>query len=445
LEVLVDGIVLASKPEAALKVEWTASPAGTHLLAARATDSAGRQAASPPVRVLVRELAPSSFVRRVLPAGYVPGQPFGVSLVAEPPRAASAWAVADRPPAHWTVDQVSSDGVFDAVNGLVKFGPFADLQPRTLTYRVTPPVTAQGRQEFAGEAALGGVVIPIGGDRVISPAAESHPADIRPRDFALGMAEVTAYAAAWVEGATWPSGPVPIPLSYVTRAGFLWKSGEKYAFAPDRGLPPECWVPVAGAGGPGIAGGSPPAAVRVLSGAAAPGIPVEVNIQVVPGSTAAAFAIEESIPEGWTFDKAESGGRFDAIRRQLRWGPFYAAQPMTLAYRVVPPTGVASLAALRGWASFDGRDQPIQGARMALAEDAATAVRFGRVVPDATGVQLEVTGTPGQLVQVEASADLVQWVPHRTAFVLENGKVRVDDAPATGPARFFRLRPVAGP
>jgi hypothetical protein len=51
--------------------------------------------------------------------------------------------------------------------------------------------------------------------------------------------EMTAYGAAWKTGATWPVGPVPTPIGYVTRAGYLWKNGEAYHY--DRTVDPTIW------------------------------------------------------------------------------------------------------------------------------------------------------------------------------------------------------------
>lgn len=424
---------------------WRDAPAGYHALSARATDTAGHQASSPPTRILVRDPAPLGFVKRELPAAYVPGQPFEVTLLAQPPRHGSAWAVADRPPNAWAVDEIGDDGAFDAATGQVKFGPFTDGLARRLTYRVTPPASASGRHEFVGQAALDGRTFAVAGDHAISPLLQSHPADLNPDNSAIDMAELTAYAAAWKEGNAWPAGPVPIPLSYVTRAGFLWKHGEKYTCQPEAGLPPQCWVPSSANGDPGLPGATAPLAIRSLAGPVLPGSAVDVRIQVTPAASAAAVAVQESIPEGWTFDGASSQGTFDAAQRAVRWGPFYTTDPLTLSYRVVPPARIASLAALRGVVSCDGYERPILGTVIALAEDATTAIRFRSVVPGEDGLHIQISGAPGQICQVESSTDLRLWTPHQLVFVLDDGTVNVEDMTATAHARFFRVRPPTTP
>ena len=56
------------------------------------------------------------------------------------------------------------------------------------------------------------------------------------------MNEVTAYGAAWKRGQLWTVPPATIPISHVTRAGYLWRMGETYR--RDTGSCPSCWVPV---------------------------------------------------------------------------------------------------------------------------------------------------------------------------------------------------------
>ena len=99
---------------------------------------------------------------------------------------------------------------------------------------------------------------------------------------------------------------------------------------------------------------------------------------------------------------------------------------------------------LRGLASFDGRDQRILGAQFVLAMDPDTAPRFRGLYREGRGLRLEISGRPGQVCEVETSADLVNWTPHCRAFVPEAGVVEVEDTAPAGPARFFRVRPGDG-
>jgi streptogramin lyase len=102
---------------------------------------------------------------RALPAMYVPNLPFTVTIEVAETAAATAFAVEEAPPAGWTVSAISQEGEFDPVNRRVKWGPFYDRSPRTLTYLVTPPESAQGSAVFVGVASWNGVDTAVGGDR----------------------------------------------------------------------------------------------------------------------------------------------------------------------------------------------------------------------------------------------------------------------------------------
>ncbi len=69
--------------------------------------------------------------------------------------------------------------------------------------------------------------------------ANAHPADLN-ADFRLEWSEVQAYQSAWKQGQTWSKAPNPIPIGYLTRAGFLYELGETYQYIG--GSAPACWV-----------------------------------------------------------------------------------------------------------------------------------------------------------------------------------------------------------
>ena len=79
---------------------------------------------------------------------------FTVSISVAPPTNTVAYAVQDQPPAGWPVSQVSNNGAFSG--GKVRWGPFADRTPRTLSYVITPPANAVGTNHFAGTASFNG-------------------------------------------------------------------------------------------------------------------------------------------------------------------------------------------------------------------------------------------------------------------------------------------------
>lgn len=439
-------------PEPGTPVEhhflWPDAPPGPRVLVARAQDDGGQTADSAPVKILVRDAVELSFVTRDLPPAYVPGTPFPVALLVEPPRHGAAHAVEDQPPAGWEVSRISHDGVFDAAHGKVKWGPFTDQRPRTLTYLVTPPPTAVGPHEFQGTGSLDGKSYPTLGDVRIEPAGTAHPADVDPEDFAITADELTAYAAAWRRGEPWPVGPNPIPHSYVSRAGFLWQAGESYVFDPTQGPAPLCWVPAApGADSPGLAGfgqdARNPQIHRQMPARWFPGSPTTVRLVVHPPRDTRAWAVEETVPAGWAVTALDEAAAFDPATSQVRWGLFLDDQPRILTYDLTPPSEPAALALFAGEASFDGTVEPVRGNVEALALRDGRLLRIKALERQADGrVQLVLEGQADQLVAVEASADLVNWT-ELPPLVFPGDEAICEDQPGPQQYRFYRVRPLA--
>lgn len=447
LALLLNGDELAITEGNRLATEWTAATPGEYVLTAVAIDNEGARGTAGPVKIFVREATILSFVRRDLPAGYLPGRTFGVLLEVLPPDHGVAWAVEDQPPAGWHVNEVSDHGVFDPATRRVKFGPFLSREPRRLAYRVTPPDVAAGRHEFAGHGSVDGASYPITGDRIIHPVAPRHPADNTPPEMALTLTEVTAYTAAWKQGHEWPLGPNPIPLSYVTRAGALWKHGEAYEYDPTLGAPPACWVslPLPVGGIPhGLGGGdSAGSGDRELPADCLPGKSLIARVTVRPPSDIAAWAVEEEAPFGWEISGISDGGQFDPRTRRIRWGLFFGNEPKELSYLATAPGHVTSIGRFRGQVSFDGTVFPLGGSGQAVARDGDTEVQFMRLDRDGEGpVRLRIRGGAGQLIVVEHSTDLRRWTGIAPVGLVD-GELEFEDLPGAGEkARFYRARPI---
>ncbi|MBL9126096.1 MAG: hypothetical protein JNL97_00545, partial [Verrucomicrobiales bacterium] len=334
LDILVDGDVVASVKGGAAKFDWLGAKPGLHRITARALDDDGADAGSPTVPVFVRGVEQVAFVHRDLPPAYLPGAAIEVALVAEPPRGSGAWAVEDVPPKGWAVSDVSNEGAYDAATGKVKLGPFTDAEPRRLTYRVTVPAGTTGPQTFAGSSSLDGKPLPVAGDTQLLPAAENHPADIKPTDNVVVVDELTAYAAAWKRGQPWGSDGGTIPVTYVARAGLIWKSGESYRYDPAAGAPPNCWMPAKPPGAEFASAsrrGLGLAVVEVPTGVAErhaeliqkPGVGGRVEIHVQPPAGTQAVAVEETVPAGWRVSQISDDGVYDAATGRIRWGLFF--------------------------------------------------------------------------------------------------------------------------
>jgi hypothetical protein len=442
LDILADNELLGTSKESALTVKWQNPTVGTHRLTAKAVDDSGLEGISS-VEIRVRSEEEVAFVRRELPPAYVPGLAFSVELRVEPPSHGSAYAIEDQPPAGWAVSDVSDDGAFDAVRGRVKFGPFTDKSPGNLTYRITPPADAKGRYEFKGSSSLDGKEYAITGDALIEPVGELHPADIDPGDKAISMKELTSYAAAWKEGQSWPSGPAPIPLGYVTRAGALWKGGESYIYDPSIGAPPNCWINPSGSKPLKASGITAGHARRFLPNRCFPGQTVEVKIKVESSANVSAWAVEERVPVGWTVSDISNEGRYDARTRSIRWGLFYTKKPHVLSCRATAPAEVSTEVTFNGLVAFDGIERPIEGDGWVVATDEKNALRIKSVGRHANGsMRLQVAGPANQLFAVEVSSDLVHWFEAGSRLLI-NGELEVeDDDAATTDMRYYRLRPI---
>jgi len=318
-----------------------------------------------------------SRARRELPDGYTRAVPVGVSIVVEPDESVADYAVEDTPPLDWTVSNISDDGVFDGATGKVKWGLFFDSDPRKLRYDATPPPGETGEQCFGpGVASFDGVGQVLCGDSCIEPCT-NNPADLND-DRSLTINEVTAYGAAWRRGETWPVGPNPIPIEYVTQAGYLWRSGEAYccdfAFSP-----PLFWVPCDvivipppeesdGAGGddaPEKTAVGGVATTRTFSlRQYAPGEPVTVAVRAQLGADMLVYAVEDAPPDGWAVGQIGSGGAFDAINDKVKWGPFFDNQPRELTYVAIAPPGESGARTFLGTLSFDGSNLLISDGRL---------------------------------------------------------------------------------
>ncbi len=162
---------------------------------------------------------------RDLPYAYCPEQTMTVRIAVDinEERFPSAVALEDTPPTGWTVSNISDGGVWDAVNGKVKWGPWFDLdiRDRTVTYDVTPPAGESGEKTFTGILSVDGKDYAIGGESTIDKHCCTHPMDTN-ADGVISITEVTAYAAAW------KNGTGDDCISCVTEGAAIWKLGEAY-------------------------------------------------------------------------------------------------------------------------------------------------------------------------------------------------------------------------
>lgn len=385
------------------------------------------------------------FVTRRLPERYFPGTPLAVRLDSTPPADSLYHFFEDSPPAGWMVTNISDGGWYDSTARRVRFGPFLDTLPRTVTYDVTPPATDSGPRQFTGVSTLNGVDAVIVGDAELN-SLPLHPADLSPADGWLTLGEMTAYGAAWKRDNPWPMPPNVITGDYLVRAIQLWQGGEAYAFEDSVKSAPNWWIvstnhfpaeampPSFPPGSVAPSGGVRRIAPRLFTN----GVPTRIALEVTPATNTLVFAVEEQLPAGWQLLSA-SDGVSSVTRGKLRWGPFFDARPRTLTCDLVATATAADATAWSGHGAFDGLGVETAGARQIFRADAALAPEFtaSRFIPG-SGFELTLKGLAGEAYVLLASTNLASWQP-LTTLTNFTGIVKYLDTGATNDAgRFYR-------
>jgi len=297
-----------------------------------------------------------SAVRSFSPSCYFPGTKITVTLTTAPLSGTANYLVEETLPTGGTVSNISNSGIYDSSNKKIKFGPFFELDTKSLTYDLTFPSTDSSDKTFAGKVSTDSSILSITGQRMLYSCLEHHPADTD-ESFSLSFSEVAAYGAAWKRGMTWELPPNPIPIAYVTRAGALWNGGETYKIDTSLGDPPLCWVNKKKRS----VRDSESSAVRDCLSACLTGQTLTVTLTVKPADTVKCYAVEEDMPPGWAFDSVGDSGEFDAVNNKVKFGFFTDSEVRTLTYQIKPTATAAGEATLNGIASFDGENLTISG------------------------------------------------------------------------------------
>ncbi len=329
---------------------------------------------------------------------YCPGSRKLVRIVLTPPNTAQVLGVEDSPPRGWIVtSNISHGGGYDPVNGKVKWGPLFPPFPAALTYEVIPTEVAGVPPCFSGQISVNGGLEPICGDMCLAlfccprmEADEPRPACNMCRvgdcsscgagaceNGQVTLCEVIGYACSWMRGCN-------DDLSGMTRAAFVWRSGECYCWDDGRKkwMATSCPAPDSGccpSSTPSSSGGSAavevsvrvidvPSTLGAVRDKAVHAWNIPVTIEAPSGTTAA--ALEVQVPAGWVVTTMSDDGAWDAAHRKIKWGPFFDDLSRTVMFQVRPAVesdggkprtlrgGLRSIG-LSGTVSFDGVNHAI--------------------------------------------------------------------------------------
>lgn len=385
---------------------------------------------------------------RKLPAAYSPGARMVVLIQTTPPAGSVYHLVQDVVPPGWTPSRISDGGTFDSASGRVKFGPFWDNAPRTLSYSVTPPVSAAGPALFTGTGWCDDSETPVVGDATLE-SVPTHPADFNPIDHWLTIGEITAYGAAWKAGTAWGTSAAPVAPDSLAKAIALWRGGENYE------LPSGVTNLVSGWVNPATTNDYSPEPTAVIRGSVAPNgssaaplpkffinnLPVLISVTVTPLAGVTAYAAEDQPPPGWTFVSADNAGFWDAKRRKVKWGPFFDSQARTFSYVATPGPLAENAGYFRGGTAFNGAVGEHSGRRITYRRGAPVRPAFQVNAPTAFGtLDISWNGFPGETYLLQSSPDLLNWTTLNTVTVDTTNVIHFVDPAGTltEPMKFYR-------
>jgi sugar lactone lactonase YvrE len=340
-----------------------------------------------------------------------------VTLTVIPISDTKNYAIEELIPGGWSISNISDGGVYDSFNEVLKFGPFLDNLPRTLSYEIISPATETFDNTFYGIVSPDGGIVVISGDNMTIQCS-SHPADINTNDFWLSIDEITEYGAAWRSGTNWRVHPNSIPIEYVSRSGVLWKGGEAYKYDPTAGEPPWCWVNNTDTTARSLRADDSSTIRKVVP--TTDNTSFTVSLVVTPSQNIQSYAVEDQLPEGWDVSEISDNGHFDAKSRKVRFGPFMDNQPRTLSYRLKSLSGASDAPVFSGIASFNGVNVRIQSVRGGPQEPVPGDIdgNPGVTLSDAVLALKVLVGTAPEIVVVSGDVNQDQKIGLQEAIYI---------------------------
>lgn len=374
-----------------------------------------------------------SEVVRGLPAGFVPGEPMMLTNRVTLSPLVGVYAVEESVPAGWSVELVSHGGTFDTTQRTLRWGPFYDQTERTLTVRLVPSAGDE-QVALAGVVAFDGQTTVVRGPALLPRLRPSVTREL-PARFYPGLplaltwrvvrtSDVQAIAiedrlpAGWTLG-TVSDGGVFDAVTRKVKWVLVGATASEFALTATV-LPPEGslgmveftgvaafddWI--ADVSGPSESTGSFGDATRRLPTHYVPGTSFTLTNEVQVAANTGFYALEDSVPAGWTVGAISHGGVFDANLRKVKWGPFSDALARDLTVALTPGADGHGPVSFLGTVSLVNATRLIGGvAQLPLAVSAAVRQLPVTYLPDRT-FTLTVIGTPAPQVQAWSVEDSV--------------------------------------
>jgi len=166
-------------------------------------------------------------------------------------------------------------------------------------------------------------------------------------------------------------------------------------------------------------------------------------ITVNPGTAAAVYAVEDTIPSGASASNIGESGTFDASQNKVKWGPFFDNTPRVLEYEVTIGAGFeGDVFRVTGRLSLDGKELQIAGASSAPVT-APQPPPQGTVLSIAMFAGIIIEGEVGSTVTIEFTEDFSQtsgWTELATFEIRRSPDIFIDEQSPERTTRFYRVK-----